>query len=89
MTIEEGKLEIGKILKEEAEKQNVSIDRVIWFDDGTSQRAATRFTLRVYGTSGSITEKAFTPEHLTIFQSDNQLLMQVHQKIIGIVVKLK
>ena len=89
MTIDEGKIEIGRILSEEAEKQNASIDRVIWFCDGTSEQPPTRFTLQVYGTSGTVTDKRFTPDHLTGFKSDNQLYTQVYQKIAAIVAKLK
>jgi hypothetical protein len=89
MTIDEGKIEIGEILSEHAEKENVSIDRVIWFDDGTSESPPTRFTLQVYGTTGAIADKRFTPDHLTQFKTDNQLLMQVHQKIAAIVARLR
>lgn len=89
MTIGEGKIEIGRILSKEVEKQNASIDRVIWFDDGTSEQPPTRFTLQVYGTSGAVTDKRFTPDHLTRFRYDNQMEMQGYQKIAAIVARLK
>ena len=88
MTIEQGKVEIGRILREQVEQQGGEINRVLWTDDGTSETPATNYTLQVYAASGAIYDQQFTPDHLTKLDSDNQMKMQVYQKVVGMVARL-
>ena len=88
LTIEQGQVEIARILREEAAKQGVKIDRVKWFSM-MGEEPPPHYNLEVHGASGAMHETDFTPRHLTELDTDNQMKMPVHQKVIAVVVRLK
>ena len=89
-TVEQGQVEVGRILREVATERNVEIEKPIWFDDGTSENPATQYTLQVSGRSGSKipAAKEFSPRNLTEYDS-NEMKVQVRMKIESIIITLK
>ena len=85
-TIEEGKSQIESLLRKEAAKQDVEIERVQWFPIGKPPR---QFSLEAHSTTDALHATEFTLRHLCEWDSDPQMLMQVNQKVVAIVVQLK
>ena len=87
MTIEQGQSRIDALLRAEANSQNVGVDRTWWSSAGETEPS--RYSLEACNDAGWHEERDFKPEHLTDLDSDNEMKMQVHQKIVGMVSKLK
>ena len=78
--IDQGQVEV-------ASEQGVKLKAVEWWP--ITEDPPTIYNLEVHGVSGAMYETDFTPGHLTELDSDNQMKVQVYQKIAGIIGKLK
>ena len=85
-SVEEGMVEIEALLRTEAAEQEVPITMVQWFAIGNPPR---HFNLEVHGTTHLVHAKNFTPRHLSEWDSDPQMMMQVNQRLVAIVAQLK
>ena len=86
--INQGQVKVARILREVASEQGVRLKAVQWWSS-TTEVPPLKHTLEVTGSTGWVEEKDFTLEQMTGCQTDNQMKVQVYQKIAGIIGKLK
>ena len=84
MTIDEGKILVAKLVRTEAQKDTIELSGFTWF----SPTPPTKWEAEVKATNSRTAYQEFTPEHLTDYESNPQMKMQVHQKIMSIIVQL-
>ena len=85
--IEQGQLEVERMLRQIAKEQGVKLKTVRWLSS-TGDPPLTHI-LEVKGSRDWTEEKNFTLEQLTGFQTDNQMKVQVRMMVESIVLKVK
>ncbi|MHC4720093.1 MAG: hypothetical protein ACYSYT_06430 [Planctomycetota bacterium] len=88
LTVEQGQVEVGRILREMAEEQGVEIHHVDWWTQA-GEVEPSYYNLTVHTVSEHGEKTRFSPRNLTALDSDNEMKMQVRAKIEGVVVQLK
>ena len=89
-SIVEGQAAVIRILREVADEQGIEINsRYIRWWTKAGEDVPSLYNLEVRTVSGKMEETDFKPVHLTELESDNQMKVQVYQKIAGIIGKLK
>ena len=96
-TIEQGRVEIARLLREVAAEQGVELEDVQWFKSepppsgipwDPSLDYSEVHSLTAKDMSGGIEEKDFASEELAGCMDDNQMIVRVRAKVESIVIKL-
>ena len=82
--IEQGKLHVAELVRNAAKEQNIELTGWRWF----SPTPATKWEAEVKASNGRTAYRDFTPKQLTECKTDNQMKMQVHQKVVSIILQL-
>ena len=83
-SIEKGKLHVAELVRNAAKEQNIELAGWRWF----SPTPPTNWEAEVKASNGRTAYQDFTPKQLTDCGTDNQMKMQVHQKVTSIIIQL-
>ena len=81
--IEQGELHVTELVRNAAKEQNIELTGWKWRIITPS-----KWELEVKASSGRTAYQDFTLKHLADCETDNQMKMQVHQKVTSIIVRL-